>query len=207
MPEKLRDVASVLTGRGQMNIYRRVLRMALIGSLATFFIMGVLAFYAMFRIRDTLDTQGDVMEEEAASHIEETTEEHIRRRLMETTQVRAQLINRELENVAMDAEYLSDELTAVLTHPESRAPRSLPNVSFEPVPEETPYIHFSADLLRRGLDALQHRQGPVETHAQRLHHRPRDARVRDPADVDHAALRQDAEAIARGCVHVDQLHG
>ena len=61
---------------------------------------------------------------------------------------------------------------------------------------------------RLALNLPQQGQRFVETQAQRLHHGAGDGGVgRTGGDVDHAALRQDAEAVPVRRFHVDQFHG
>ncbi len=141
-----------LLGRRKLNIYQRVLRLALLGSLLTFAVMSGLYVYAIFTINGTLREQTIELGDTVFTYIEDEMNEQVKLRMTETTQMRSYLINLELENAVKDVQWLSDFVSMNLKHPEQHMPHTLPNALYEDVYSGTPYIFFSPELVARGVD-------------------------------------------------------
>ena len=158
MMNEFKTFIECLRGRRKLNIYQRVLRLSLLGSLLTFTIMGVLYLYAMFTINTTLHEKTIELGEIGSAYIEDEMSEQIKLRMTETTQIRAHLINHELEDAVEDVQLLSDFITLNLKHPELHMPHILPNALYEDVKSGTPYIHFSPELVAKGIDEKTFRE-------------------------------------------------
>jgi sigma-B regulation protein RsbU (phosphoserine phosphatase) len=137
----------------KLDIRRKVLLLVLSGSLVTFFSLAAFLLYGIYNARTVMHEQSEALSESAASYTENVAETQIRKRMEEVTRVRAQNLNRELENVAYDAKYLSDELTDRLKHPEKHMPRILPNALYTDVPPGKAFIHYSPALAKQGVSA------------------------------------------------------
>ena len=149
---ELKTLIEGLRGRRKLNIYQRVLRLSLLGSLLTFAIMSGLYVYAIFTINGTLREQTIDLGDTVFTYIEDEMNEQVKLRMTETTQVRAQLINRELENAVKDVQWLSDFVSMNLKNPELHMPHTLPNALYEDVYSGRPYIFFSSELVAQGID-------------------------------------------------------
>ena len=141
-----------LRGRRKLNIYQRVLRLSLLGSLLTFAVMSGLYVYAIFTINGTLREQTIDLGDTVFTYIEDEMNEQVKLRMTETTQVRSYVINLELENAVKDVQWLSDFVSMNLKHPELHMPHTLPNALYEDIYSGTPYIFFSPELVARGID-------------------------------------------------------
>ena len=152
MKNEIKMLIEGLLGRRKLNIYQRVLRLSLLGSLLTFAVMGVLYVYAIFTISGTLRDKTIELGELGSTYIEDEITTQVKLRMTETTQVRAQLINNELEDAVEDVQWLSDFISLNLKNPELHMPHTLPNALYEDVYSGTPYIFFSPELVARGVD-------------------------------------------------------
>lgn len=149
---ELKTLIEGLRGRRKLNIYQRVLRLSLLGSLLTFALMSVLYVYAIFTINGTLREQTIELGDTVFAYIEDEMNEQVKLRMTETTQIRSYLINLELENAVKDVKWLSDFISLNLKHPELHMPHTLPNALYEGVYSGMPYIFFSRELVARGVD-------------------------------------------------------
>ena len=149
---ELKTLIEGLRGRRKLNIYQRVLRLSLLGSLLTFAVMSVLYVYAIFTINGTLREQTNNLGDLVFTYIEDEMDEQVKLRMTETTQTRSYLINLELENAVKDVQWLSDFVSMNLQNPELHMPHVLPNALYEEVYSGTPYIFFSTELVERGVD-------------------------------------------------------
>ncbi|MBR1646798.1 MAG: hypothetical protein IJ685_08480 [Selenomonadaceae bacterium] len=152
MMNDFKMIVASLRGRRNLNIYQRVLRLSLLSSLLTFAVMSVLYLYAMFTINTTLHEKTIELGEIGSAYIEDEMSEQIKLRMTETTQVRAQLINHELEDAVEDVQLLPDFISLNLKYPEQHLPHILPNALYEDVKSGTPYIYFSPELVAQGID-------------------------------------------------------
>ena len=114
--------------------------------------MSGLYVYAIFTINSTLREQTTELGEIGSKYMEDEITAQVKTRMIETTQVRAQLINHELENAVENVRWLSDFLTLWLENPELHRPRTLPNALYQDVRSGTPYVFFSPELVARGID-------------------------------------------------------
>lgn len=118
----------------------------------TFAVMSILYVYAGLTIGSTLREKTFELGEIGAQYIEDEVTDQVKARMIETTQVRAQLINNELEDAVEDVQWLSDFISLNLKNPELHLPHTLPNALYQDVHSGTPYIFFSPELAANGLD-------------------------------------------------------
>ena len=152
MINELKTLIEGLLGRRKLNIYQRVLRLSLLGSLLTFAVMGGLYIYAILTINGTLRDKTIELGEIGSAYMQDEMTAQVKQRMAETTHVRAQLINRELEDAVKNVRWLSDFLSLRLENPELHRPRTLPNATYEDVRSGEPYIFFTSELVARGVD-------------------------------------------------------
>ena len=152
MINEFKTLIEGLLGRRKLNIYQRVLRLSLLGSLLTFAVMSGLYLYAMVTINGTLRDKTIELGELGSTYMEDEMTAQVKQRMTETTHVRAQLINHELEAAMDDVQLLSDFVSLNLKNPELHLPHILPNALYEDIYSSTPFIFFSPELVARGVD-------------------------------------------------------
>ena len=152
MTNELKTLIEGLLGRRKLNIYQRVLRLSLLGSVLTLAVMGGLYVYAIITISGTLRNQTIELGKIGSTYMQEELTAQVKQRMVETTQVRAQLINHELEDAMEDVQLLSDFVSLNLKNPELHLPHTLPNALYEDIYSGTPFIFFSPELVARGVD-------------------------------------------------------
>ena len=152
MLNKFKILIEGLRGKKNLNIYQRVLRLSIPGSFLTFAVMGGLYIYALFTINTTLREKTIELGELGSEYMQDEMTAQVKTRMIETTEVRAQLINNELEDAPEDVQWLSDFISLNLKNPELHMPHTLPNVLYEDVYSGTPYIFFSPALVAQGID-------------------------------------------------------
>ena len=152
MLNKIKILIEGLRGKRKLNFYQRVLRLSILGNLLTFAVMIGLYVYAGFTIGTTLREKTFELGEIGAQYMEDEVTAQVKTRMIETTQVRTQLINNEPEDAVEDVQWLSDFISLNLKNPELHMPHTLPNALYQEIHSGTPYIFFSPELVARGLD-------------------------------------------------------
>ena len=112
--EKIHTLLELIFQRGEMNIYRRILRTALWGSCVTFMVMGGIFLVSIFILHNELHEQGRDVSGRMGDYLEENFQQEVKVRLTETTALRAQIVGRLLKNCSLNVENLADTLTDTL---------------------------------------------------------------------------------------------
>jgi len=145
----------------KLDVKRKVLLLVLSGSLLTFLLLAVCMGYGWFHARDLLNQQSEKLGEDTAAYAEDLIETQIEKRMESVTRLRAQNLNRELENVAMDADYLAEEISTLLKRPRKPSQQLLPNTLYNEVPIGHALIHYNPSLAKQGYGPSQQRQVSV----------------------------------------------
>ena len=131
---------------------RGKLRFLLSVSIFGFILFGILSFSSILTLYESLNREQKSLSDGMASYTEEFAKAEERKHMLEVARARAALIRHEADSMAEDVEYLSLKLSDILKSPEAHLPRELPNALYEIVTSEEPYVHFSPELLQRGVD-------------------------------------------------------
>lgn len=131
---------------------RGKLRFLLSVSIFGFILFGVISLSSIFTLYDSLNMEQKLLSEGMAAYTEQFAKSEERKYMMEVGRARANLIRNEAAAMVEDVQYLSFKLSAMLNSPESFLPRELPNALYDSVTSGEPYVHFSPELLQRGVD-------------------------------------------------------
>lgn len=143
----------LLLNRGKKNIYRRILRTALWGSLLNFLAMGVICLGGIFFFYGETINRGDDLSKNVGDYLEDTLKDRVKNRLVETNALRAKLVERMLRGCAFNVEYTAEKMTDILSHEEAHVPTVLPVVNDEAVPDDVPYVYYSPALVKEGISS------------------------------------------------------
>lgn len=149
--KKLQYFFSIVVGNGEMDIYRRILRTALVGTLLTFFVMAIIFLCSMFILKEDLKISGKELSEQVGYKLEEVIQEWVKQNIKETTLLRAQLVLRILKTSAVTVDMMTGKLTDTLKHPSEYAEKNLPVANFEDISALTPYVFYTPKLLEQGI--------------------------------------------------------
>ncbi len=83
------------------------------GSLLTFLLINVFLYFGLYRIRETVETKNEELEEETAEYTEQLVEAQIKKRMGEITRLRAQYVDGGLTATAADVKYIADVMNAL----------------------------------------------------------------------------------------------
>ena len=149
--KKIQNLFSIVLGNGEMNIYRRILRTALFGTLLTFFVMAIIFFCSMFILRANLEVRGKELSEQVGYNLEEVIQKEVKKNILETTLLRTQLVERLLQNTYITVENITGKMIDILEHPEDHVEKNLPVANFEDISALTPYVFYTPKLLEQGI--------------------------------------------------------
>ena len=149
--EKKTGLLDLVLNRGKKNIYRRILRTALWGSLLNFLAMGVICLGGITFFYDETINRGEELSENVGDYLEDTLKDKVKEHLVETNSLRAQLVGRMLKGCAMNVEYTAEKMTDILSHEEAHVPTVLPVANEEAVPDDVPYVYYSPALEKEGI--------------------------------------------------------
>ena len=161
---KIHTFWELIIKKDEMNIYRRILRTALFGSLLTFLVMALLSVFSMLILHKNLENRGNELSDNVSLYLESDLHEKLNFILKETTALRAQNIFQILKIAYDDVEELSQKITHILKHPDQHVNRILPIANFESVPINKPYIFYTPSLINQGIsENLQNELGKISS--------------------------------------------
>lgn len=152
MKKLLSDFESYLLGRQKMDIRQRLLRLVLMGSALTFLVMGGVLLYGMFMVHEILFERGENIGASAAGYTKQFVEQQAKKQLEEVAKAQAELIEQELVHMGKQVTYLSNEMHIILSSPENYPSRILPDPRFQAIHSGEVYIHYGAELQKRGVN-------------------------------------------------------
>lgn len=137
----------------KISIRRKVLLILLLGAAAVLLVVGAIFFCGQHKTKQAMDEHNIAMKKILAESLGGFTENLAKERLKDVTVAKANHLNRELYTIQEDVEYMAEAMHVILTSPDKRLPRILPDTRKEAdILFGTPYIHYSTDLLQ-GIDA------------------------------------------------------
>ncbi len=148
---KIRILLEIIFKKGEQNIYRRILRTAIGGSLLTFLAMAMISICSMMILHHVMTRQGTVLSDRVGDYLTETLTETVQSHLTETARLRAELVGRTLAGSVMNTEYLSHKMSDILQHSEKYMPVNLPVANDAEIPDKIPYVYYSRELLQSGI--------------------------------------------------------
>ena len=133
------------------NIQRKILALLLGAGFLSFFALGTVSFVSMYKLSADAEKSGRRMGESAAGFTEEFAIERAKKRVSDISREKAQLIERDMRETLMDAEYIARSASALLAHPERHVPMELPDVRSRPIKPGETYIQYAPELRQRGI--------------------------------------------------------
>lgn len=149
--DKLSKILELILQRGEMNIYRRILRTALWGSCVTFVVMGGIFLISMLVLHIEFHHEAKGFSVQMGDYLEKAVTEDVKDRLTDTTVLRARLVGRILDGCALSVESLADTLTDTLQHEGEYVPKELPVANYDEVASYEPYVYYTAELIEHGI--------------------------------------------------------
>ncbi|MBE6100045.1 MAG: HAMP domain-containing protein [Anaerovibrio sp.] len=134
-----------------MSIQRKLFLLILAGcGLSLLFLVGPL-LYGMTGLYEAIDTKGNNLAQLVSAYTTDFAKEQTKDQLDNEVKIRADIIGYEAGAVQDDVEYLSEELTSILSSPEKFSPVTLPNALYDDVLAGPPYVHYSPRLVEAGV--------------------------------------------------------
>ncbi len=148
---KLRRLWEIVFKKGEQNIYRRILRTAIRGSLFTFLAISMISFCSMILLHHVMTKQGAVLSKRVGDYLSETLAEDVQNHLTETARLRAELVSRTIAGCVKNTEFLSHKMTDIMRHNEKYKPTYLPVANDTEISERIPYVYYRRELLESGI--------------------------------------------------------
>lgn len=126
----------------QKSLRRNVLVLALSGVTLTFFFILITAPLLLYFIENEITERGRQWGEQTAYFAESLYRDQTETYLNERVEIRADLINKKLEEIGIDVAYTAANMEAILKNKSQYRPRYLPDPTKEKVPVGKPYAHF-----------------------------------------------------------------
>lgn len=142
----------------QKSLRRNVLVLALSGVALTFVFILITAPMLLYFIEGQITECGKQWREQTAYFVEKLYREQTEAYLRERVVIRANLINKKLEEIGTYVEYIAADMEAILKNKSQYRPRYLPNPTTENVPIGAAYAYFlnndSGNVSPEALNAL-----------------------------------------------------
>ena len=136
------------------NIRRRVFRLVLLGSVATFLVVSMILIFGMNTLNNELQEKSNALSEYSTDYIQKVIKERRKNELKELATAKAQYIDRALRQQSLDTRYISDAMSINLKTPTAGfLARSLAVANYQTIYSGEAYIFYTAELRERGIDA------------------------------------------------------
>ena len=137
-----------------LNIRQRVFRLVLVSSAMTFLVLCAVLIVGMLSIRYSLTEKSDVLSEYSTKYIQDVMGERSKDALETLAKNKAEYIEKELVDRALDAKLLSGLMRRFLSLSSSDiSGRNIANPNYQTIKSGEPYMNYSPELRRRGLSA------------------------------------------------------
>ena len=136
----------------KLDIRRRMLLLALSGSVLSFLVLGFILFFGASAARDTVMERGRLLGASASGFVAGFAENQMRLRLSEYVVEKAQDVERELESTRRNANSLAKTMELILSARGAYLPRRLPDPHVESVASGEPYLNMSRAVAAIGVD-------------------------------------------------------
>ncbi|MBQ8697609.1 MAG: cache domain-containing protein, partial [Schwartzia sp.] len=133
------------------NIQRKILALLLGAGFLSFFALGAVSFFSMYKLSADAEESGRHMGESAAGFTEELATDLAKRRLLAVSEEKAAHIATYLGELRDDTSYIAQSMTAIFAHPETHNPRRLPQPQDKTIASGEAYVFYAPELRRRGI--------------------------------------------------------
>ncbi len=155
MNTQIKTLFEILTGRGRVDIRRRVLRLVLFGCLLTFGMISVISLFGMIATWNTINERGSELSNSTADRAENFTEEQSKRHMLDVAVNKSRLIKFELENISRDTKLIAAEMYRIFRKPQDYPPRVLPDPREQTIRAGEVYAYKSPELRQNLTAELQ----------------------------------------------------
>ncbi len=155
MKKIFRNTWAIAQGKGLLSIRQRVLRLLLLTSLLSFFVFAAISLYGMDFIKKDMSDMGARLSQSGAEYTKQYIDKTSKETLAELAKAKAWRVDRELALMRHDVLILSQALTWIEQHPEHYLPEKVLDPYDGKVPPAEPYIIYSPDLRKRGIETVQ----------------------------------------------------
>ena len=160
---KLKEIAGIILGRGRKNFDRKVLRLVFSGFILIFAIIGTISLFGMAATWTAISRNGEETGEKSAEFVEKLSVENAKKNLLELTENRAILMNQQFEDVKLDVQMMSNEVTKILQNPQNYVPRKLKIANYDTIYSGEAYVHLSPKLTETGVTSEIQREIELES--------------------------------------------
>ena len=142
----IKNIIEVFTGRGRVDIRRRLLRLVIFGCGLTFAALGLVTLIGSGSTWLTIDKRGSELSESAADYAEQFAEDQARLHLLEIIESKSRLSRTELQSTGVDVKYLAAQMHRILSAPQNYSPIALPDPRAQSIDTGEVYIFRSREL-------------------------------------------------------------
>ena len=160
---KLKEIAGIILGLGRKNFDRKVLRLVFSGFILIFAIIGTISLFGMAATWTAISRNGEETGEKSAEFVEKLSVENAKKNLLELTENRAILMNQQFEDVKLDVQMMSNEVTKILQNPQNYVPRKLKIANYDTIYSGEAYVHLSPKLTETGVTSEIQREIELES--------------------------------------------
>lgn len=160
---KLREIAGIILGQGRTNINRKVLRLVFSGSILILVLISAISLFGMAATWMAISKNGEETGEKSAEFVEKLSEESAKANLLELTRNRVLIMNQQFEDMKLDVQMMSNEMTKILKNPQNYVPRKLKIANYDTIYSGEPYVHFSPKLVKSGVTSEIQREIDIES--------------------------------------------
>lgn len=143
---ELKELFKIFSSKDKLNIRGKILKLVFSGVFLTFAILSLFLFIGMLVTWNIVDERGESLGETASTYTKNFVKDEEKEHLQEITQIKAQQINDELQEISCDVQYIAKTLEEILSSPQNYNPVTLPNIFDTDVYSGQAYILYSPSL-------------------------------------------------------------
>lgn len=143
-----------------MNIHKRILLLLLAVGLLTFVALGLVFLRSLYDVQQQVQESSDQVETDVVGYAEDMTVTKTKAQIVKVAEEKTRQVERELNMIREDTEYLADAMTRIMAQPEYYAPRRLPTAQERRIASGEAYLLVMPRVREEcATEAVQHEIG------------------------------------------------
>ncbi len=130
----------------RMNIRRRFSILLLSAGLLSFLLLGAVSVWGLYDAQQQALKNGMHMGAAAGASMEQITVNLAQQELSVLVEGKAHMVDRELHSLKSETEYIALLMERILSEPEGRSHRILPEAGTKPIASKEVYLHYAPDI-------------------------------------------------------------
>lgn len=132
-------------------IRKRLFLLMLLGCTLGILFLGMPMLYGIYEMQSLVSGKDEIISRAVSYYTTDFAKEQAQEQIEGEAEIRAGIMGYEAGMVQADVQYICDELNSILQAPGKYSPKTIPNALYEVVPRGTVYVHFSPELVQKGV--------------------------------------------------------